>query len=68
MAHKIKYLKITCFAIAILTMSCNKQRNLFPEELTGYLQLLDSDVTGIDFNNRIKETENINHFLYSQIY
>ena len=49
-------------------ISCNEQRNLFPDELTGYLQLLDTEKTGIDFNNSIRESESINHFYYSQIY
>lgn len=68
MQCKIKYLKLTCFAIAMVTTACNKQRNLFPDELTGYMQLLEPERTGIDFNNAIRESENLNHFYYSQIY
>ncbi len=68
MILKIKYGTVACFVIAISLISCNKQRDLNPGELTGYLQLLDSAQTGIDFNNAIRESENINHFNYSQIY
>ncbi len=54
--------------MAMSSVSCNKQRDLHPAEITGYLQLLDAKKTGIDFNNTITESENLNHFLYSQIY
>jgi len=70
MINKIKYLKFTFFAITVtvLVISCNKQRSLFPDELTGYLQLLAPEKTGIDFNNSIDESKKVNHFYYSQIY
>jgi hypothetical protein len=68
MINKIKDLKIVCFTVAMLLISCNKERNLYPNEITGYLQLLAPEKTGIDFNNAIHESETINHFYYSQIY
>ncbi len=55
--------------ILIVIMSCQKsKRPLCAETLVGGFELLSSEKTGIDFNNSIKETENFNHFYYSQIY
>ncbi len=44
------------------------QRDLYPEELIGGLELLPSEKTGIDFSNTIKESTYFNHYYYSQIY
>jgi hypothetical protein len=52
-----------------LLFSCNNsKRDINPKELTGGLQLLASDETGIDFNNSIKESEYFNHYFFGQIY
>jgi len=50
--------------------TCNQEpeRNLYPETLVGSLELLPSEVTGIDFSNTIKESTYFNHYYYSQIY
>ncbi len=68
MPYNLRYLKFTCFAVAVVLLSCEKQRDVLSDDLTGYLQLLDSEKTGIDFNNAIRESEELNHFIYSQIY
>ena len=58
------------FLAFVLVNSCNKKssRNLYPEELVGGFDLLPSELTGIDFNNKIQESEKINHLFYNQIY
>lgn len=61
--------KIVLVFICLLFFACQKsQRNLYPESLSGGMELLSLEKTGIDFNNSIKETETLNHFFYSQIY
>ncbi|WP_221930758.1 VCBS repeat-containing protein [Changchengzhania lutea] len=50
-------------------MACqNPQRNLYPVSVSGSLQLLLPERTGIDFSNTIQESAKINHLYYSQIY
>ncbi|NMH89691.1 VCBS repeat-containing protein [Flavivirga algicola] len=61
--------QLVTILILVLIMACQgPQRDLYPETLTGHLQLLSSERTGIDFNNTIKETTTKNIFYYSQIY
>ncbi|PWH83926.1 hypothetical protein DIS18_05070 [Algibacter marinivivus] len=63
---KISYLMLL---MCILIVNCNKPvRDLNPETLVGGFELLSSEKTGIDFNNKIKETEMFNHFYFAQIY
>ncbi|AUC81764.1 VCBS repeat-containing protein [Lacinutrix sp. Bg11-31] len=64
----IKFLVV--LFICSLCLSCNNdsERNLYPEELIGGFELLSSEKTGIDFNNRIQESEKVNHLYYNQIY
>lgn len=53
----------------ILIISCQDSgRNLYPETLTGGMELLPPERTGISFNNRIKESKYLNHYFYSHIY
>jgi hypothetical protein len=53
----------------VLFSSCNtSKRDLNPKELIGGLELLSSEQTGVDFNNAIKESENVNQIYYSQMY
>jgi hypothetical protein len=55
--------------IVLLEISCQKPtRNLYPETLVGGFELLSPEVTGIDFNNAINESETLNHYFYSQLY
>ena len=55
--------------MVVSVISCQKsQRNLYPETLTGGLQLLSSEKTGIDFSNSLRESKFFNHYYYSQIY
>jgi len=68
--NKIKILHIAIVATILLLSSCEKEpdRNLYPEELVGSLELLPSEKTGIDFSNTITESTYFNHYYYSQIY
>ncbi|WP_411895762.1 VCBS repeat-containing protein [Winogradskyella sp. A2] len=61
---------IQIFCLCLFIWSCNDQpiRDLNPEQLTAGFNLLPSEVTGIDFNNSIKESPKFNHFYFSQIY
>lgn len=55
--------------LVFIGISCQKPvRNLYPETLVGGLELMSSEITGIDFNNSIKESEKVNHLYYNQIY
>lgn len=55
--------------IFIIGVSCQKPtRNLYPETLEGGLELMPSNITGVNFNNTIKESAKNHHYLYSQIY
>jgi hypothetical protein len=57
------------FVMCLLMVSCqNSKRDLYPETLEGGFKLLSSEKTGIDFNNRIIESETVNHIYYNQIY
>lgn len=61
----LKALVVMC----LLTVSCqNSKRDLYPETLEGGFELLSSEITGIDFNNSIKESKYFNHYFYGQIY
>ncbi|NNK27708.1 MAG: VCBS repeat-containing protein, partial [Flavobacteriaceae bacterium] len=56
-------------ALAFLTLTCKgPERDLYPDELVGGLELLPPEKTGIDFNNKITESEKVNHLYYNQIY
>ena len=62
MKKHLLYFK-TSLLLGVLMVACNgPQRDLYPKTLVGGFQLLDSETTGIDFNNAIKETESFNHF------
>jgi hypothetical protein len=67
---KVNLLFLKAFVVmCLLIVSCqNSKRDLYPETLEGGFKLLSSEVTGIDFNNSIKESETKNHIYYSQIY
>ncbi|CAI8411031.1 MAG: Uncharacterised protein [Polaribacter sejongensis] len=57
------------FAVSVFLISCqNSKRNLHPETLVGGFELLPAEQTGIDFMNSIKESENLNHIYYNQLY
>jgi hypothetical protein len=57
-------------ALCVFFFNCNQgpQRDLYPNELLGGLDLLPSEKTGIDFSNTIKESTYFNHYYYSQMY
>ena len=66
MKSKTSYLIVL---LCMLILSCKKPiRELNTETLEGGFELLASEKTGIDFNNRIQETESFHHFFYAQIY
>jgi hypothetical protein len=68
MKNKLFNFKVVVF-VGFLMISCqNPQRNLYPETLTGSLQLLSPERTGIDFSNTIIESAKVNHLYYNQIY
>ncbi len=55
--------------VFILVVSCNKSvRPLETQELKAGFELLSAERTGIDFNNKIQESNFFNHYFYSQIY
>ncbi len=57
------------FFSTIIFLSCTKnERNNDPKLITGGLELLTAEQTGIDFNNSITESEKVNHMYYNQIY
>jgi hypothetical protein len=56
-----------CFTI-LFNCETEPQRNLYPEELIGGLELLPKEKTGIDFSNTITESTYFNHYYYSQLY
>ncbi len=57
------------FILSTLMISCDSsKRKLVTEDLTGGFELLPSDKTGIDYNNRIVEGKEFNHYFFSQIY
>ncbi|GGD17272.1 VCBS repeat-containing protein [Hyunsoonleella pacifica] len=61
--------KVTLILCLAVLFSCKKPiRDLHPETLKGGFELLSQDITGIDFNNSIKETKTFNHYFYNQIY
>ncbi|WP_189360112.1 VCBS repeat-containing protein [Algibacter mikhailovii] len=65
----MKELRCIAFTVLFLVLACeNTNRNLYPEKLVGGFELLAPEVTGIDFNNRLRETKDLNHYFYSQIY
>lgn len=67
---KISFSSYSAILLVIFfNVSCQKsKRNLYPESITGGFELLPSEVTGIDFNNSIKESKTVNHLYYNQIY
>lgn len=64
----IQYLVV--FLVIATMFSCQNepQRDLYPEELIGSLELLPQEKTGIDFSNTITESTYFNHYYYSQMY
>jgi hypothetical protein len=67
--NRIKIFQWTIWIMVVSVISCQKpQRNLYPETLTGGLQLLSSERTGIDFSNSLRESKFFNQYYYSQIY
>lgn len=65
---KIQFVIVS--ALCVFFYNCNQepQRDLYPNELLGGLDLLPSEKTGIDFSNTIKESTYFNHYYYSQMY
>ncbi|WP_431158917.1 VCBS repeat-containing protein [Winogradskyella poriferorum] len=70
MKKKFNKSLIKVFTLYLLVSNCNDQpiRDLNPSELTEGFKLLSPEQTGIDFNNKINETPEFNHFYFSQIY
>lgn len=65
MKTKTSLLLITIL-ITMFFSSCNhSKRDLNPKELTGSLELISSEYSGVTFNNTITETETLNHIYYS---
>ena len=68
MKNQLIIFKVAVF-MGFLMLGCqNPSRDLYPETIEGGFTLLDSETTGIDFNNAIKESEKVNHLYYNQIY
>ena len=64
----IQYIVIILGITTVFSCQDEPQRNLFPEDLIGGLELLKPENTGITFSNTIKESTYFNHYYYSQIY
>lgn len=54
--------------IIVFIYSCKQKRDLYPKEIKGGFELLNKDKTGIDFINRIKETDSLNQINFMQIF
>ena len=68
MTFKIKRLSIVAIITLVLSSCTSSKKDVNPEKLTGGLELLSSEQTGIDFNNSIKESKFFNQYFYGQIY
>ncbi|MEH6537352.1 MAG: VCBS repeat-containing protein [Psychroserpens sp.] len=64
----IQYLVLLLVINVFFSCQEEPQRDLYPDELIGGLELLEIDKTGIDFSNTINESTFFNHFYYSQMY
>ena len=62
--------KVVPVLLLLVSFSCSDKpiRDLSPKELKAGFELLSSNQTGIDFNNKITESKTFNHFFFSQIY
>ena len=67
-ALKTRFIIIILVSSSLFTCKQEPQRDLYPKELIGGLDLLPSSKTGIDFSNTIKESTYFNHYYYSQMY
>ena len=56
------------FTLIFLYCCKNNPDRPYAEELSGGLELLTSEQTGIDFSNNITESKLFNHYYFSQIY
>ena len=68
---KKTHLRYSLICLGILVLgSCGdeKIREFNSGELVSGFELLSPEETGIDFNNKLQETETFNHYFYSQIY
>ena len=64
----IQYLVIVLVFNTFFSCQNEPQRDLYPDELVGSLELLAPETTGITFNNSINESTYFNHYYYSQMY
>jgi hypothetical protein len=65
---KIQFVIVSAVCCFFFTCNQEPQRDLYPTELIGGLDLLPSEKTGIDFSNTINESTYFNHYYYSQMY
>ncbi|WP_299126791.1 VCBS repeat-containing protein [uncultured Winogradskyella sp.] len=61
---------IVLVSVPLLIFACNNtpKRDLNPKELVGGFELLNSDLTGVDFNNSIRVSKKLHHYYFGQIY
>ena len=59
---------IFIFSNFLFSSCINSKRDINPRELIGGFEMLSADITNINFNNSIKESETVNHIYYNQIY
>ena len=64
----IQYLVLTVVITIFFSCQDEPQRDLYPQELIGSLELLPKEKTGITFSNTITESTYFNHYYYSQMY
>ena len=68
MIFKINIFSLLTIITVLLNSCTTSKRDLSSNELIGGFELLKPELTGIDFNNEIKESKFFNHYFYSQIY
>lgn len=66
--HRFKIFVLLTTGMIISACQQKPQRDLYPDALTGGFKLLLAENIGVDFNNRIIESETVNHLYYNQIY
>ena len=67
--NKRNIYSLALISVFMLIFSCNNEpQRVYAEELTGSLELLSPEKTGIDFSNTINESTYFNHYYYSQMY
>ena len=65
---QVRYLSVIFIFLVIYSCNNTPKRDLYPNELVGGFELLSSEQTGIDFQNTITESKDLNHFYYGHLF